>query len=29
MKDDLGRMNNKSQAIRSLDEVRMAHLLWN
>lgn len=27
MKDEYGRTNNKSQAIRSLDKVRMAHLL--
>ncbi len=27
MKDEFGRINNKAQAIRSLDELRMAHLL--
>lgn len=27
MKDKYGKLNNKSQAIRNLDKVRMAHLL--
>ena len=27
MRDEYGRDNNKAQAIRSLDKVRMAHLL--
>lgn len=27
MKDEYGRINNKSQAIRRLDKIRMAHLL--
>lgn len=27
MKDEFGRTNNKAQAIRSLDKLRMAHLL--
>lgn len=26
MLDEFGRMNNKAQAIRSLDKLRMAHL---
>jgi len=26
MVDEFGRLNNKAQAIRSLDKVRMAHL---
>ena len=29
MKDEYGRLDNKSQAIRNLDKVRMAHLLNN
>lgn len=27
MRDEYGRINNKTQAIRSLDKLRMAHLL--
>lgn len=27
MRDEYGRINNKAQAIRSLDKLRMAHLL--
>ena len=27
MKDEYGRINNKAQVIRSLDKLRMAHLL--